>query len=121
MAEFSAEARERAGFPVIVVTGDLDGRAGEALERAYEQATSSGATALVLNFENLGFMNSSGIALVVSLLGRARQHGIEVRACGLSDHYRHVFEITRLADFMALCADEAAATGREASATSGGD
>jgi hypothetical protein len=27
---------------------------------------------------------------------------VEVRATGLSDHYREIFEITRLADFMTI-------------------
>lgn len=119
MSEFSARIRDRDGVPVIVVSGDLDGRAGDALEDAFSTATRTGTQALVLNFEELGFMNSTGIALVVGLLGRARQHGIEVHACGLDDHYRHVFEITRLADFMAVCADEEEATGRSRRAEAG--
>lgn len=118
MPELSTDVREHGGIPVIAVSGDLDGQAGEALDAAFAQATASGPTALILNFDELGFMNSSGIALVVSLLGRARQHGIEVRACGLNDHYRHVFEITRLADFMTVCADETTATRKGESATS---
>jgi hypothetical protein len=34
-----------------------------------------------------------------------------VRAVGLSDHYRHIFEITRLADFMSFFANEDEAVG----------
>ena len=29
-----------------------------------------------------------------------------MRACGLSEHYRQIFAITRLSDFMAIFADE---------------
>jgi hypothetical protein len=31
---------------------------------------------------------------------------VEVRATGLSDHYREIFEITRLADFMTIEEEE---------------
>jgi anti-anti-sigma factor len=55
------------------------------------------------------YMNSTGIALVVSLLAEARKKQIEVRACGLTDHYRHIFEVTRLADFMPMFDDETTA------------
>lgn len=110
MAEFSAEVRQREPVPVIDVSGDLDGGAGDALDVAYAQAIDTGPGQLVLNFDGLRFMNSTGIALVVGLLARARQDDVEVRACGLNDHYRHVFEITRLADFVTVCTDEAAAT-----------
>jgi anti-sigma B factor antagonist len=30
-------------------------------------------------------------------------------ACGLSEHYREIFEITRLADFISLAAEEESA------------
>ena len=61
---------------------------------------------MVLSFENSGYINSTGIALVVGLLASARAHGIPIRAYGLTDHYREIFEITRLADFMAIDTDE---------------
>ena len=64
---------------------------------------------MVLNFADAGYINSTGIALIVGLLARARADGIEVRACGLSDHYREIFEITRLADFMRIKTDETSA------------
>ncbi len=114
MADLRTEVRRRDGIPVIAVDGDLDGEAGEALDAAFGEATADDPGALILNFDDLGFMNSSGIALVVSLLGRARQRQIDVRACGLSDHYRHIFEITRLADFVTVCADEDEAVGEHA-------
>ena len=66
----------------------------------------SRADAVVLNFEGAGYINSTGIALIVGLLARARAAGIEVRAYGLTPHYREIFEITRLADFLAINPDE---------------
>ena len=47
--------------------------------------------------------------VIVQILARARAAGVSVHAFGLSDHYRHIFEITRLSDFVALHADEAGA------------
>jgi anti-anti-sigma regulatory factor len=43
------------------------------------------------------------------MLGMARADQRDVGAFGLSDHYRKVFEITRLSDFMTMFDDEAAA------------
>ena len=51
-------------------------------------------------------MNSSGIALIVELLRRARERGQALLACGLSDHYRHIFEVTRLTDYIEIHEDE---------------
>ena len=45
----------------------------------------------------------------MSLLAKARRDGRPVVAWGLTDHYREIFEITRLADFLEVVADEQAA------------
>ena len=68
-----------------------------------------GPASLLLDFAAVDYINSTGIALIVGLLGRARADGVAVAACGLSDHYREIFEITRLSDFMSIYADEASA------------
>jgi anti-anti-sigma factor len=109
MAErFEATARQHDGAGVIDISGELDGGAAEALQAAYANAVAD-AHRLILNFGSLTYMNSTGIALVVELLARARADRIEVHAYGLSEHYRQIFEITRLSDFLAIHADEASA------------
>jgi anti-sigma B factor antagonist len=41
-------------------------------------------------------MNSGGIGVLVTLLIRAKRRRQRLVAVGLSDHYRHIFELTRL-------------------------
>ena len=103
--------RRRDGVAVIDLAGDVNRGAEEVLEAAWAQATAEPADAVVLNFEAAGYINSTGIALIVGLLARARAAGIEVRAYGLTPHYREIFEITRLADFMTISDDEDRAVG----------
>ena len=105
-SELQAIVRERDGVAVIDLTGDLNSSAEHALNEAYAEATGSGAGSVVLNFERAEYINSTGIALIVGLLAHARANRIEVKAFGLSDHYREIFEITRLADFMTITDDE---------------
>jgi anti-anti-sigma factor len=102
----SPAVRRRDGVAVIDLAGDVNRGAEEALEAAWQQATAEPADAVVLNFEGAGYINTTGIALIVGLLARARAAGIEVRAYGLTPHYREIFEITRLADFLAINPDE---------------
>lgn len=104
--ELQTAVRERAGTVVIDLSGDVNGSAGEALDRAYAEAVSTTPTSVALNFEQTEFINSTGIALIVGLLAKARTDRVEVRAFGLSAHYREIFEITRLADFMTIADDE---------------
>ena len=86
----------------IALVGDLDGGADRALADAYAGAIRLGSGELVLDFHGTGYINSTGIALVVRLLAEARRDRRAVRAVGLNGHYRELFRITRLADFMTI-------------------
>jgi anti-anti-sigma factor len=89
----------------IVMVGDLNGSADAVLAEAYAQAVAGIGTdggEIVLDFGSTGYINSTGIALVVRLLAEARRERRGVRAVGLTDHYREIFRITRLSDFMTI-------------------
>jgi anti-anti-sigma factor len=101
--------RRRDAVAVIDLAGDVNASAEAALERAWAEATAGGPDAVVLNFAGAGYINSTGIALIVGILAKARATGLDVRAYGLSPHYREIFEITRLADFLAITTDEESA------------
>lgn len=81
---------------VIDIQGDVTASAEEALMAAYNQASTDRTCVLVLNFEKLDYMNSSGIGLVVTLLIRSQRRQQRLIAFGLSEHYQHIFELTRL-------------------------
>jgi anti-sigma B factor antagonist len=107
----SATVRKRDGATVIDMPANIDITSEATLDQAY--GDSAGKGALLLNFVGTQYINSSGIALIVGILARARKEGRAVAAYGLSDHYREIFEVTRLADFMGLFPDEqAAVTGK---------
>lgn len=110
-SDLQASVRARGGVAVIDLVGDVNGSSGDALDRAYSEAVGDGADSVALNFERVGFINSTGIALIVGLLAQARRSRIEVRAFGLTEHYREIFEITRLSDFMTIADDEDLAVG----------
>ena len=115
-SELQAAVRHNDGVAVIDLTGDVNSSAETALNEAYAEATSGGASSVALNFERADYINSTGIALIVGLLAQARANGIEVKAFGLSDHYREIFEITRLADFMTIAdTEDRVLSGREGS------
>lgn len=97
---FEAAVRREAATAVVGLAGDISAGAEEALEDAY--AAAHDAEAILLDFERVRYINSTGIALIVGLLAKARANGQPVSARGLSPHYREIFEITRLADFITI-------------------
>jgi anti-anti-sigma factor len=106
--QFGAEITEVPEEIRLRLSGDLNGRADEALVSAYTQVAALGPRRVSLDFGHVGYINSTGIALVVRLLAQARRDGRAVRALGLSEHYREIFRITRLSDFMEIVEGDAA-------------
>jgi len=99
-AELEARVHDEGGAAVIELTGDVDRDAEAALDAAYGQVGKTGS--VVLDFSGVEYINSTGIAVIVGLLARARTNGQTLSARGLTEHYRQIFEITRLADFMTI-------------------
>ena len=83
---------------IIDVQGELTAFAEDVLMDAYNQATDGQVRAIILNFEDLEYMNSSGIGLLVTLLIRINREKQRLLTYGLCDHYRSIFQITRLDD-----------------------
>jgi anti-anti-sigma factor len=94
---------------VIVLRGEVNSFAEETLNTAYIEAEAHHPQSILLNFSEVDYINSTGIALIVTLLAKARKAHIRLLTCGLSEHYIEIFNITRLADFMSVYPDESAA------------
>ena len=104
-----ATVRQEPGVAVIDLKGEINGFAQEALDAAYSEAESNDPEAILLNFDGVDYINSTGIALIVGLLAKARASKRRLLACNLSEHYVEIFEITRLSDFISVLPDEESA------------
>jgi anti-sigma B factor antagonist len=94
---------------IIDINGEVTAFAEDALMEAYTEAGAAPTRVVVLDFSDLEYMNSSGIGLLVTLLIRINRQRQRLIAFGLSEHYRHIFELTRLNDAIGLYASEAEA------------
>jgi len=94
---------------ILRIQGDITSASESDLSAAYTRAIDGGASTVLLDFSGLEYMNSGGIGLLVTLLVRAQRGGAHLMATGLSDHYRQIFELTRLDEAIAIHDDEAAA------------
>lgn len=87
---------------IIHIQGDLTAAAENTLMDAYTQASQNGTKGIILDFNHLAYMNSSGIGLLVTLLIRARRQNQKILAIGLNEHYQQIFELTRLNEAIGL-------------------
>ena len=87
---------------IIHIEGDITAAAENKLMDAYTEASQNGTKGIILDFNHLDYMNSSGIGLIVTLLIRAKRHDQKLMAVGLSEHYCQIFELTRLNEAIAI-------------------
>ena len=108
--------RQETGVGVIAIQGEMTGFAEEALMSAYNEAGDGACPVVVLDFSELEYMNSTGIGLLVTLLIRAQRQGQRLLACGLSEHYRQIFDLTRLNEAIGIYDSQAEALAAVAAA-----
>lgn len=104
--QLEVNVRTEPGVAIIDLSGEINSFAEDTLNAAYAEAESSEPNTIVLNFTMVDYINSTGIALIVGLLAKARKVRRKLVVYGLSDHYLEIFQITRLADFMTIYSSE---------------
>ena len=101
------DVRRHGSATVVDIRGDVTAGSEDVLMSAYDAA--GDVDTIVLNFTDLDYMNSGGIGLLVTLLVRANRRSQKLMAYGLSDHYRQIFELTRLDEAVGIHDSEQAA------------
>jgi anti-sigma B factor antagonist len=100
------ERKVAEGTCILDIEGELTAFAEEALMVAYNRACGAGVANVILSFDRVEYVSSSGIGLLVTLLIRAQRRRQRLLAYGLSDHYRQILELTRLNEAIAAYTTE---------------
>jgi anti-anti-sigma factor len=83
---------------VITLTGELDLAGVDRVTQELLQAEATDVSEVVLDLEELTFIDSSGIAVILAADARSRADGERLRLNGGSAHVRRVFELSGLTD-----------------------
>jgi anti-sigma B factor antagonist len=94
---------------VIDIHGEITAKSEHQLMDAYARATGPQTRVVILNFARLDYMNSGGIGLLVTMLVRANRQKQKLSVYGLNEHYRQIFELTRLDEAIGIYDDEGSA------------
>lgn len=94
---------------VVVLTGDVDmGRSVELREKLLEIIAEKPGV-VVLNLEEVAFMDSSGLATLVEALQSSRRDGTVFKLAAIKPRVRSIFEISRLDSIFEIYESEAEA------------
>jgi len=88
-------SNRRGSVLTVAVAGDIDHVSGAAGERAVAAAvTTVGITAVEVDLSDVGFLDSSGIALLLKGRRSADEHGVRFRVTGVHGIVQRVLDIT---------------------------
>ena len=103
--------KDKSGAVVVAVDGQLIVGNRQELKQKVLDALEGGATRFVIDFTKTGYIDSSGLGVLVSLSKKIREQGGELRLAGLNEDLQTLFELTKLDTLFAITrtADEALA------------
>jgi anti-sigma B factor antagonist len=88
--------RSEAGWTVLTVSGEIDIATAPSLRERLHGLLTENNPQLVVDLDDVGFLDSTALGVLVGGLKRARSEGGEVRIVCTQPRVRKVFEITRL-------------------------
>lgn len=91
---FSVAAAD--GVTVVDVEGQLIVGNRQELKQKVLEELENGARKFVVDFQQTGYIDSSGLGVLVSLSKKIREKGGELRLSGLNEDLRTLFELTKL-------------------------
>lgn len=105
------EVQCASGAPVTVLrfSGDITSTSEAAILGTYRGLPPDTTPRILLDFSNVEYINSSGIALIIQLIYAANKEGQQVQSFGLTPHFQKVFTMVGITKYTRLHPDEAAA------------
>lgn len=107
-----ARVRSTASAIVIDLEGDINSQGEKALREAYQRARQTSLDAgdspqpIFFNFTRADYINTSGIAVLISIVMEAQKQGQKISLFGMSPHYQKIFKLVRLPLYADLFATE---------------
>ena len=88
--------REQDGWTVLAVSGEIDIATAPSLREKLHSLLANQKLRLVIDLDDVGFLDSTALGVLVGALKRARTDDGEVRIACAQPRVLKVFEITRL-------------------------
>ncbi len=93
---FTVRKDEAKSVVIVGVDGQLIVGNRHDLKQKILDAMEAGDRKFVIDFAQTGYIDSSGLGVLVSLAKKVREQGGDLRLAGLNDDLRTLFELTKL-------------------------
>jgi anti-anti-sigma factor len=90
---------------IIEPIGVLDGNRGGQLRQTISEIITAGGQVILLDLQQVSFMDSSGLGSLVASLKVARNAGVELCLCSVAEQVKMLFELTHMDQVFTIFSD----------------
>jgi anti-sigma B factor antagonist len=87
---------------IYKLNGRLDSNTSPALEKKLAVAIEDGATSMVIDFENLEYISSAGLRIILKTTKDLKRSEGNIVLCAMQDYVKEVFEIAGFDSFLPI-------------------
>ncbi|PID56302.1 anti-anti-sigma factor [candidate division KSB3 bacterium] len=100
------EIRKQDSIAIIDLRGDVTSFADEAINSSISSVDQEGFHKIVFNFTEVGYINSSGIAILIGIVTSLGNKGVMFKAYGLTSHFKKIFRMIGLTQYVKVLGSE---------------
>jgi anti-sigma B factor antagonist len=89
---------------IFKLTGRLDSKTSPEFEKKIVQAIEDGYNQIIVDFEDLEYLSSAGLRVLLKATKRLKQIEGKIVLCSMADYVREVFEISGFDSFLPILA-----------------
>jgi anti-sigma B factor antagonist len=104
--------RDEGDTKIVMLQGKLDTNSTPTAESEINSLLDGGVNKLLINFEQLSYISSSGLRLLLATAKRLQGSGGDLRVCSLNEMATEVFELSGFTAIINVFSSEQEALGR---------
>ena len=97
---------EKNGILVYYLNGEIDINTSPQVKKIIDKAIAAKKDKILLNFKDVSYIDSSGLATLVEVLKGLRSYGGKLAISNLSVKVKNLFEITKLEKLFNISSEE---------------
>jgi anti-anti-sigma factor len=86
---------------ILDISGEITSFSEVVIDQAYENLSKTDLKKIIINFSDVNYINSAGMAVIISVLTKCRERQQSLRGFGLTGHFQKIFDMVGITKYMA--------------------
>ncbi|MCK9615088.1 MAG: STAS domain-containing protein [Candidatus Omnitrophica bacterium] len=87
---------KKGGITICNISGEINITTSPQLRKSFESFVEANVAKIVVDFSQVSYIDSSGLATFIELLQRLKKIGGTFRICNMNQKVKNIFEVTKL-------------------------